>query len=226
MVQTLTLKIKGMTCSACAQASERAVKKLEGVQEAAVNFATEKILVKFEDGKLSVDSIKGAIAKAGYEAADDVSPMKTATIPIGGMTCTACAKAIERAVGKLPGIGEASVNFATEKATVRYDSAKTRLSEIKASITKAGYTPLAVSSANAAERVDEHKLAKEREIRVLKAKLAVSALFSVPLFYIAMGAMLGWPLPASIAAMDYRLRYALLEIALVIPVLAAGWRFY
>ncbi|HCM25081.1 MAG: ATPase [Treponema sp. GWB1_62_6] len=226
MVQTLTLKINGMTCSACAQASERAVKKLEGVQEAAVNFATEKILVKFEDGKLTVDSIKGAIVKAGYEAADDVSPMKETSIPIGGMTCTACAKAIERAVGKLPGIGAASVNFATEKATVRYDSTKTRLSEIKGAITRAGYTPLAVGSANAADRVDEHKLAKEREIRVLKAKFAVSALFSVPLFYIAMGAMLGWPLPASMAAMDYPLRYALIEIALVIPVLAAGWRFY
>ncbi|MFA6507996.1 MAG: copper-translocating P-type ATPase, partial [Treponemataceae bacterium] len=75
-------------------------------------------------------------------------------------------------------------------------------------------------------KVDDHKAAKEREIRVLKTKLAVSAFFSAPLLYVAMGGMLGWPLPALVDAMNYSLNYALLEILLVIPVIVAGHRFY
>ncbi len=230
MVKTLTMKINGMTCAACAQASERAVKKLGGVEEAAVNFATEKLLVKFNEEMLTVETIKSAVAKAGYEAVEEeaaaavqVGGAREATIPVGGMTCAACAKAIERAVGKLPGVDSATVNLATEKATVRFDPAAVRLSEIRTAITKAGYVPLTEDTPSA---VDAHKAAKEREIRILKIKLAVSALFSLPLLYIAMGGMLGWPLPRAIAAMDYPLRYALLELALVVPVLAAGYRFY
>jgi len=222
MVRTENLKINGMTCAACAQASERAVRKLAGVEEAAVNFATEKLHVKFEDGKLAVEEIKAAVAKAGYEAVEE-SKDKEVTIPVGGMSCAACAKAIERTVGKVSGVSTVSVNFATEKAAIKYDPAATRLSEIKQAIVKAGYTPLAIEGARAA---DGHKAAKEREIRSLWTKFAVSATFAIPLLYIAMGAMLGWPLPAAINAMNYPLRYALLEIALVIPVIAAGHRFY
>ncbi len=222
MVQTLKYQIEGMTCAACARASERAARKLPGVEEASVNYATEKMVVTFDDRTVDGNAIEAAVAKAGYKAVA-ILPEKQTSIPIGGMTCTACAKAVERAVGKLPG-ASAEVNFATEKALVRYDPEKVRLSEIKAAITKAGYTPLA--AADSAAKVDAHKAAKEREIRVLKAKLAVAALFSAPLLYIAMGPMLGWPVPAAIDMMNYPLRYALLELLLVIPAIAAGYRFY
>ena len=222
MRQSVQLKINGMTCAACAAASERAVKRLPGVEEAAVNFSTEKLLVKFEDGELRVDDIKAAVAKAGYEAVDDRAE-KEVTIPVGGMTCASCSAAVERALKKLPGVKNASVNLATEKAFVNYDPGTVRLSELKQAIQKAGYEPLAIDTSAS---VDAHKAAKEREIRVLWTKFAVSAAFAIPLLYVAMGAMLGWPLPAAIGAMDHPLRYALLELALVIPVIAAGYRFY
>jgi Cu+-exporting ATPase len=212
-----------MTCAACAQASERAVKKLPGVEEAAVNFTTEKLTVKFEDGKLGVDEIAAAVAKAGYEAVEDRAE-KEVTIPIGGMTCASCSAAVERAVRKLPGVAFVSVNLATERAFVKYDPSSLRLSGIKGAITKAGYAALSIESGSAAQ--DVHKAAKEKEIRVLWTRFIISATFSAPLLYVAMGAMLGWPLPAVINAMNYPLRYALLEIALVIPVIAAGYRFY
>ncbi len=222
LVKTAQLRINGMTCAACARAAERAVQKLPGIAEAGVNFATEKMTVKFEDGKLALEDIKNAVAKAGYEAVEEKTE-KEVTIPIGGMTCASCVKAVERAVGKLDGVNLVAVNLATEKALVKYDGSRLRLSEIKQSISKAGYTPLTIDSA---ARVDEHKAAKERDIRVLWTKFTVSAVFSVPLLYIAMGAMLGWPLPAFLNAMNYPLRYALVQIALVLPVLAAGYRFY
>ncbi|MDP3176390.1 MAG: cation transporter, partial [Spirochaetaceae bacterium] len=155
--------------------------------------------------------------------AEDPAAAKDVAIPIGGMTCASCSAAVERSLRKLPGVLSAQVNLATERGAVRYDPGRIRLSEIKLAIKKAGYEPLALETA---EKVDEHKAAKEREIRVLWTKFAVSAFFSVPLFYIAMGAMLGWPLPGWMAPMDYPLRYALIEIALVIPAMAAGYRFY
>ncbi|HTX72608.1 MAG TPA: heavy metal translocating P-type ATPase [Rectinemataceae bacterium] len=222
MVRAVQLKINGMTCTACAQASERAVKKLPGISEAAVNFATEKLSVTFEDGELSVDAIKAAVAKAGYEAVDD-AVRKEVTIPIGGMTCAACVRAVERAVGRLEGVTAVSVNLATERGVVAYDPALVRVSAIKQAIVKAGYTPLAIADT---DRADAHRDAKAREIRVLWTKFAVAAFFSLPLLYLAMGGMLGLPLPAALLPMVHPLRYAILELALVIPVVAAGYRFY
>lgn len=104
-----------MTCATCAAASERVVKKLASVAEAPVNFSTEKLHIKFEDGALSIDEIKTAVAKACYEALDDIAD-KQVTIPVGGMTCASCAAAIDIDLRKLTGTKEVSVNLATEKA--------------------------------------------------------------------------------------------------------------
>jgi len=213
-----------MTCSACAAANERAVRKLPGVAEASVNFAAETLSVRFDDAAASVEAIKAAVKKAGYEAAERVTDREV-SIPVGGMTCTACSAAIERSLRKLPGIRVAAVNFATEKATVSYDPSAVRLSEIKGAIRKAGYEPLAMEAASGA-KVDAHKAMKEREIRTMWTKFIVSAAFSIPLLYIAMGHMLRLPLPAALHPMEFPLRFALIQIALVIPAIVAGYRFY
>ena len=148
--------------------------------------------------------------------------MQTTKLKINGMTCAACAQASERAVKKVSGVENASVNFATEMLSVKFDAASTDVNAIKLAVAKAGYEAVDAAESSAAARKDE----KEKEIGTLKAKLAFSAAFAFPLLYIAMGAMLGWPLPAFMNAMNFPLRYALIEIALVLPVLVAGYRFY
>ena len=110
-----TLKIEGMTCAACAKAVERVSKKLEGVEEASVNLATEKLLIRFDETKVTVKDIQSAIEKAGYKALTD---SKTKILKIEGMTCAACSRAVERAVSKLDGVESASVNLATENLNV------------------------------------------------------------------------------------------------------------
>jgi len=147
------------------------------------------------------------------------------TIPVGGMTCASCSAAVERAIKKLPGIQVSSVNLATERAVVKYDPAAVRLSEIKGAIKKAGYEPLAMEAVSAA-RLDEHAAAKEREIKSMWRKFIVSAAFSVPLLYIAMGHMIGWPLPKILHPMERPLFFALVQIVLVIPSIITGRRFY
>jgi Cu+-exporting ATPase len=221
-MNTKSIKVSGMSCTACAKAIERGVLKLDGITEASVNYATEKLQVSFDENKVGVESINRAIEKAGYEVVKD-NLIKEIIIPVSGMTCSACANAIERALGKLDGVESANVNFATEKVMVKYDSEKLRISEIKQAIVKAGYKPLEIINSL---QIDEDRLRKEKEIKLLWLKFKVSISFSLPLLYIAMGGMLNWPLPSFLKPMDYPLTYGLLELFLLIPVIIAGNRFY
>lgn len=221
-MKTESYKINGMTCAACAKAVERAVKKIEGTSEVNVNLATERLVLIYDEGKVKTGDIVEAVSKAGYEAIQE-NNTKEVSIPIEGMTCAACAKSIERTVGKLSGVESVSVNFATEKANVIYNPTDLRLSEIKQAIAKAGYKALEIESK---DKVDEDKKRKEREIRTLWSKFIVSAVFAVPLLYISMGHMIGLPLPDALHPTDYPLRFAFTQIILTIPILIAGYRFY
>lgn len=156
----------------------------------------------------------------------EVAAAKMVTIPIGGMTCAACSQRIEKSLNKLDGVINASVNLAAEKAQVNYNPAVVRISQIKALITKLGYTPLENEGKNA---VDEDRQRKELAIRRLWTKFIVSAAFSLPLLYLAMGSMIWWlpfPIPAFLNPMQFPMNYALVQIALVIPAIIAGYRFY
>ncbi len=224
-MQHQSMKINGMTCAACAQRIEKVTSRMPGVSQSSVNLAAEKLTIDFDDQQVSVQDIQNAIDKAGYQAIPE-TPEKQVTIPIGGMTCAACAQRIEKVVGKMEGVTSSSVNLATEKATFKYNPAQVRISQIKAAITRIGYTPLESESTST---VDEDKLRKQKEIKVLWTKFIVSASFSLPLLYLAMGAMI-WqlrlPIPSFLDPMQYPLTYALTQLALVIPAVIAGYRFY
>lgn len=148
------------------------------------------------------------------------------TVRINGMTCAACASRIEKAVGKLEGVSNASVNFATEKLSIEYDPQKLKLSAVKQAIEKIGYKTFDIEKKDA---IDEDKLRKEKEIRALWGKFTISALFGVPLLYIAMVPMIPWvplPFPSALAPMEYPLLYAMIELALTVPIIIAGHKFY
>ena len=218
-----SLKIEGMTCAACAKAVERASKKLKGVTEANVNFATEKLSINFDETQLSIPDIQSAIEKAGYKAIIDSS---TKTLKIEGMTCAACAKAVERATTKLNGVIESNVNFATEKLNISYDSSIVRVSDIKNAIEKAGYKALEEETTT----VDKDKERKEKEIKLLWKKFIVSATFTIPLLIITMGHMFGEPLgfklPEIIDPMHNPRNFGVIQLILVMPVMIAGHKFF
>lgn len=221
-----TYKIGGMTCASCAKAVERVTKKLDGVENVSVNIATEKLNIEYDKQKVSFDDIKSAIEKAGYSIIEDHK--NTLEIKIGGMTCASCAKAVERATKKLDGVENASVNIATEKANIEYDSSKVKLSQIKSAIEKAGYS---IIEEKKEALVDEDKIRKEKEMKTLFTKFIIAVGFSIPLFYIAMGPMISkpfgpWPVPSIIDPMMNPLNYALIQMILVIPVMMAGYKFY
>jgi len=218
-------KIRGMTCAACAQRIEKTVRKLSGIGQVNVNLASEKLFVEYDARSLDLAAIKDAVAKIGYEVVENTDKSQV-TVPIGGMTCAACAQRVEKAIRKLPGVASVSVNFATEKATVAYDPQQMRISVIKEAIVKAGYKPLEISKSDVA---DEDRARKQKEIRTLWIKFIVAAVFTLPLFYIAMVPMITFvrlPFPMGLNPMQYSLVYGLVQLLLVIPVIGVGYKFY
>lgn len=215
---TKSLKIEGMTCASCAKAVERATKKLQGVTESNVNFATEKLNINFDETKVSVADIQAAVEKAGYKA---IAESASKTMKIEGMTCASCAKAVERAARKLDGVTEANVNYATEKLIISYEPSKVKVIDIKKAVEKAGYKAIEEETT-----VDTDKERKEKEMKLLWKKFIISAIFTVPLLYISMGHMMGMPLPEFIDPMMNPEAFALSQLFLTIPVVLAGNKYY
>ena len=212
-----TFKIDGMTCSACANRVERVVKKMDGVEEASVNFATETLSVKFDEAKVAASKIEEIVVKAGYSVRKD---MRNYTFKVEGMSCSACANRVERITKKIDGVESANVNFATEKLTVRVDAEKVRYSDIKLAVDKAGFKLI--------KEDDEVKEAskKKDESKLLLNRFIFSLIFTVPLLIISMGHMVGMPLPSIIDPMKNPLNFALIQLVLTIPVMVAGYKFY
>ena len=212
--------VKGMTCTACAGAIERGLGKLDGIKEANVNFATEKLKVEYDEAKYDFDKIKNEVKKIGYDLADD-EKIKKVSVSISGMTCSACSAAVERSVLKLEGIKKASVNFANGTGYFEYDPAAVNIGKIKEKITEAGYKPL-----DADMKEEEKEDLYNKEIRSLGIKFIVSLIFAVPLLYVAMGHMMGLHLPDFINPEINPGNFAIAQVILVIPILVAGNGFF
>ncbi len=180
----LTLPVLGMTCANCVASVERNAKKVAGVNDAVVNFASEKVLLKYDPAVAQPEAIIERIHRAGYEV-----PTATMELPLLGMTCANCAGNIQRALNKVDGVLEANVNYANEKATVNYVVGVTNRPELVAAVRKAGYD---VVEATAGEELeDAEAAAREAEIRHQQKRFLVGAIFTIPLLILSMGRDLG-----------------------------------
>jgi len=148
--------------------------------------------------------------------------MEKILIKIGGMGCAACSAKIEKTLRALDGIKSADVNLAAEKAAVVFNPAVIQLPVIFDAIIKLGYQVIEESE----NPVDDDSLRKEKEIKTLKTKFIIAASFSLPLLYIAMAPMFSLPFPDFLSPMQFPFLYAIVQLALTLPVIAAGFRFY
>ncbi len=217
-----SLLVEGMTCAACAKAIERTLGKLDGVKTATVNLASEKLVLEYNEDQITLDEIFSKVSQIGYQLKEEET-LREITIPIAGMTCASCSSAVERALNKLEGITKASVNFATERAVIQYDNNQVRISQIKQAIKKTGYEPLELEIQ---QNVDQEAEKRQKDIKTLWNKFVISIIFALPLLYIAMGHMLGAPLPAFLDPHMNPLTFALVQLLLTLPVMVAGNKFY
>ena len=188
-LRELTFPVVGMTCANCVATVERNAKRVEGVQSAAANFATEKMTVAYDpalqDAKSVVNEVITRVQKAGYRV-----PVATLELPLLGMTCANCANTIQRRLNKVEGVVEATVNYAAERATVTYVPGLVERSDLVAAVRQAGYNVVEEREGEAPE--DAEAAARNAEIHHQWTRLIVGAVFTIPLFFATMARDLGF----------------------------------
>ena len=168
--------VEGMSCASCVRRVEKAIAAVPGVQSANVNLATERATVALAD-PAAAGAVLEAISKAGY-----APRIETRELLIEGMTCASCVNRVEKALKAVPGVLDASVNLATEKATVRYAGGDP--AALEGAVRKAGYEVVHPREAAEEAHVHDHKAV---EARGLSRSLAFAAVLTLPLFVLEMG---------------------------------------
>ena len=143
---------------------------------------------------------------------------------IEGMSCASCAMTVENAVSKMPGVDKASVNLATEIMTVEANDSVTP-EDIAKVVDGVGYGARPRGK-SVEEELEEKNEKKEAHLREMKRNLTISAIFAVPLLFIAMADMVGIPMPAFLSPMQSPVSYALIQLALVLPIIWLGRHFF
>ena len=204
----ITLGITGMTCAACSNRIEKSLNKIAGVT-ARVNLATEKATISFDPQVVTVDEITEKIEQLGYGVVTE-----QVEFDVFGMTCAACSTRIEKVLNKQDGVTRATVNLATESATVEFNPAVISEQELIQRIRKLGYDAKVKSDAV------ERKAHKEQQINALRAKLIVAAILSLPLLITMLDHLFRIELPAIFMNPWF-------QFLLATPVqFFIGWQFY
>ncbi|MFW5943367.1 MAG: heavy metal translocating P-type ATPase, partial [Chloroflexota bacterium] len=212
----LTLPVTGMTCANCVASVERNTKKVEGVSDAVVNFASEKVTFTYDPAALkNPQAVIERIQRAGYDV-----PTATVDLAITGMTCANCVANVERALNKVEGVLEANVNFASEKAMVKVAAGAVTRADLVAAVRRAGYD--VVEAADDETLEDAEAQARQAEIRHQWRRLIVGGLFTLPLFVLSMGRDLGL-----LGMWAHANWVSWLMLALATPVqFYVGWDYY
>jgi Cu+-exporting ATPase len=169
---SLTLGISGMSCVMCAQTIEKRLSSLDGVKHASVNFAAEKAIVDYDPSIVDQKTIEEAIAEVGYGVIH-----AKATLQVAGMSCVNCAQTIEKALNSKKGIYKASINFATEKLSVEYNSDQISLAGIKKIVQDVGYE---IIESEGKTLEDAEGIERNKQIRNLKYLLIIGLALGIP----------------------------------------------
>ena len=205
--QQITLPIKGMTCASCVSHVTHALEQMAGVERVNVNLATEKANVKLGSQATELDDLVHAVVDAGYSVGTD-----KVTLGIRGMTSDSGASNVERVLRAVKGVVSASVNPATERATVEYVPGVAGISDMRNAVVDAGYS---VGDMVADQRDDP---AAPRDISILRRKLLFSLVVAGAIMSLMFIPWLGDRVP-------FRLDFLLLVLATPVQ-FWAGRQFY
>ncbi len=175
----ITLPVTGMTCAMCQKNVERSLKRADGVAEVSVNLATEKAHVQYDGDKLEASDLVAKVEQAGYGVA-----AASIDLPITGMTCAMCEKNVARALNRSDGVIQASVNLASEKASVSYLPGVTDRRELTHAVERAGYGVIDTSDHDGHE--DHEAQARQAEIDRQARLVKIGAIFTIPLTILSM----------------------------------------
>ncbi len=181
---TLDMAVEGMSCASCVGRVERAIAAVPGVESVAVNLATERAHVTFAQGGDVLRQVEEAVRQAGYQ------PMEqTIDLSVSGMTCASCVGHVEKALRGVPGVVGATVNLATERASVKAVAGSDLGPELIKAVEKAGYeaSPVTPDDGHAAGQHDHMQMLKEEEQARLLRSVILAGVLTIPLLAIEMG---------------------------------------
>ena len=179
----LSLPVDGMTCASCVGRVERALKAVSGIETASVNLATERADISFS-GVADPQAAVRAIESAGYTVREE-----TSELAIEEMTCASCVGRVEKALAQVPGVIEASVNLATERARVRHFAGVVTLENLEEAVKQAGYKSRRLSSETVNSN-DQDTERRDAEAQSLRRALLFAGIFTLPVFILEMGSHL------------------------------------
>jgi len=215
-MSAIDLPVEGMTCASCVGRVEAALRKMAGVGQVSVNLATERVHIE-PTGCIDILALVQAIDKAGYTV-----PAHTTELAISGMTCASCVGRVERVLKHIPGISEASVNLATERAIVRGIAP---MAHVLAALEKAGYPGRAIDAL--APSCSNVTAPKDAERAALQSDLLLASCLALPVFVLEMGthmvpAIHDWVMTSLGMQNSWHLQFVLTTLVLLFP----GQRFY
>ncbi len=228
MTMSQEYAIQGLSCASCAHAVEVALQAVAGVQSAHVNLATEKVVVE-ADAEVCPLVMQAAVQAAGYNL---VLPLVTQNFAVSGLSCASCAANLEAAVGRLAGLASAVVNFATQVLTVTYPLGAIDVEQISQAVEAAGYhaqlltDQASASQAQIQQEADQAAQAKASHQAALWRRFWLSAIFALPLLYLAMAEMVGLTLPTWLSHRGDGQLFVSLQLALTLPILWLGRSFF
>jgi len=206
-------KLKGMNCAACATRIEKGLSKMDGVKSARVNFAAESASIDYDPALTGPSELVKKIGQLGYEVSSEKLELS-----VRGMTCAACSSRVEKGLKKVPGVINASVNLAVEKASIEYIPAVTGPDELIKEISALGYEARRTGMDKPGRVIDE----RDRDIKRHLNLFVFSAVFSAPLL-IGMLGMMG-PFQNFV---PHIIHSALFQFFFATPVqVVAGYPFY
>lgn len=214
-------QLGGVSCQVCVNKIEKKLSKKPGVASAVVNFSNEHLNIDYDENQITDKEIIETVEKLGYDISE-IKDLKEVELDIEGISCQTCVNRIEKKVGKLPGVESVSVNLATFKGLVTYDSDKIKLSEILEVIEKLGFKGKKSEDISVDKRDEEMQKHLKHEFWRFK----ISIFFSAIVFYISMGTMVGLPVPGIISPSENPLNFALIQLILAIPVVVVNKKFY
>jgi Cu+-exporting ATPase len=176
----LVLPISGMTCASCVAHVEEALSGVPGVERAVVNLATERATVAYDSERVGTARLVQAVRESGYDV-----PEETIVLPIAGMTCASCVAHVEEALQRVEGVLSASVNLATERATVIYIPGVADRGRLAQAVREAGYDVVDVEALAQEEENEE-----ERRMRLARRRMWIAWAFAIPI--------IAWMLPEMI----------------------------
>jgi len=152
--------------------------------------------------------------------------MRKEQFDITGMTCSACSSRVEGCVVKLPGVKNVSVNLLKNSMVVSYDEQTLNTAGIVEAVESTGYGAIPKSDPRHKTEAKYENSTTQAEYKAMKQRLILSALFTIPLFYISMGHMMNWPLPSFLLGMENALVFAFTQFLLLLPVLVINSKYF